>query len=132
MNTLLAIAKALADPSRLRILLALEAGELCICQLIALLELAPSTVSRHLFLLAHAGLIERRQEGKWVYCRRAGAQAPHLVREALALVDRSLRSDPIRSRDISRLNKILACPPVASGPSRQASSVPRNSRRKRA
>ncbi|RCK81261.1 MAG: Arsenical resistance operon repressor [Candidatus Ozemobacter sibiricus] len=130
MNALLAIAKALADPSRLRILLALEAGELCICQLIALLKLAPSTISRHLFLLTHAGLIERRQEGKWVYCRRAGARAPRLVREALALVDRSLRDDPIRTRDAARLKKILArpveeiCPPLKRARTRKERSLP--------
>lgn len=46
--------KALADENRLRILCALREGELCVCEVIALLELAPSTVSKHLSVLRAA------------------------------------------------------------------------------
>ena len=49
--------KALGDPQRVRALAALRGGELCLCRLIALLRLAPSTVSKHMSLLIQAGLV---------------------------------------------------------------------------
>jgi DNA-binding transcriptional ArsR family regulator len=69
MRDLLDMLKALADESRLRVLYALRGGELCVCQLIALLELAPSTVSKHLSVLRAARLVESRKEGRWIYYR---------------------------------------------------------------
>ncbi|NQU38590.1 MAG: winged helix-turn-helix transcriptional regulator [Lentisphaerae bacterium] len=69
MKAYLAITKALSDPNRVRMLCALRDGELCVCQLIELLGLAPSTVSKHLSVLNHAELIESRKEGRWVYYR---------------------------------------------------------------
>jgi predicted transcriptional regulator len=47
------IAKALADPNRVRALVALRNRELCVCQIIELLDLAPSTVSKHMSILKH-------------------------------------------------------------------------------
>lgn len=61
--------KAISDPNRVRILMALRAGELCVCRIIELLQLAPSTVSKHLTILKQAGLIEGRKEGRWMYYR---------------------------------------------------------------
>ena len=58
--------KALANPARLRILAALERGECCVCQLTAVLELAPSTVSAHLSELKRAGFLLDRKDGKVV------------------------------------------------------------------
>ena len=62
-----AVLKAVADPTRVRILKMLEPGELCVCQIIAVLALTPSTVSRHLSLLKSAGLVNDRKEKKWVH-----------------------------------------------------------------
>lgn len=67
----LAAAKALANPARLRILAALEPGESCVCQLTAVLALAPSTVSAHLSELKRAGFLLDRKDGKIVYYRLA-------------------------------------------------------------
>jgi ArsR family transcriptional regulator len=69
MKQYLAITKALSDPSRVRMLCALRGGELCVCQLIELLGLAPSTVSKHLSVLNQAELVDSRKEGRWVYYR---------------------------------------------------------------
>jgi len=55
------VMKAAADPTRVRILKILEGGELCVCQIIAVIALGQSTISRHLFLLRAAGLIEDRR-----------------------------------------------------------------------
>ncbi len=60
---------ALSDPNRLRLVFALRHGERCVCQLIALLGLAPSTVSKHLAILQATGMIERSKKGRWVYYR---------------------------------------------------------------
>lgn len=62
-----AVMKAAADPTRVRILKMLEPGELCVCQIIAVLALTPSTVSKHLSLLKSAGLVNDRKEKKWVH-----------------------------------------------------------------
>jgi len=75
MKTLLPILSALADESRLRAFLLLRDQELCVCQIIEVLGLSPSTVSRHMTLLYQAGLVERRKEGKWHYYRIAAAKA---------------------------------------------------------
>ena len=62
-----AVMKTVADPTRARILKMLEPGELCVCQIIAVLALTPSTVSKHLSLLKSAGLVNDRKEKKWVH-----------------------------------------------------------------
>lgn len=63
--------KALSDETRLRILALLTAGELCVCDLMAVLELPQSTVSRHLAYLRNSGLVEDRRQGVWMYYRLA-------------------------------------------------------------
>lgn len=60
--------KALSDPIRLRIVLLLQAeGELCVCDLIAVLKLPQSTVSRHLAYLKRSCWVDIRREGVWMY-----------------------------------------------------------------
>ncbi|MEY4385928.1 MAG: hypothetical protein RLY20_1211 [Verrucomicrobiota bacterium] len=65
----MAITKARSDPGRVRILLALRKGELCVCQITELFGLAPSTVSKHLSILTQAGLTLSRKDERWVYYR---------------------------------------------------------------
>ena len=69
MKNLTALLKALADESRLRIISLLEAGELCVCEIQPALELAQSTVSRHLQTLEEVGVIVGRRQGTWKYYR---------------------------------------------------------------
>lgn len=71
LNRTLNVTKALANPARLRVLAALEKGELCVCQLTAVLDLAPSTVSAHLSDLRRAGFLLDRKDGKIVFYRLA-------------------------------------------------------------
>jgi len=59
--------KLLGDPTRLRIMLALNACEMCVCDLASLLESTPSAISHQLRLLRTAGLAHARKEGKMVY-----------------------------------------------------------------
>lgn len=60
--------KALSDPIRLRIILLLQAeGELCVCDIMAVLKLPQSTVSRHLAYLKRSCWVDTRREGIWIY-----------------------------------------------------------------
>lgn len=101
------ITKALAEENRLRILLALNSKELCVCQLIELLELAPSTVSKHMSILRQARLVSGRKEGRWMYYRSAGPEAPPEIKQALAWVRTSLDGSAAARQDACRLAQIL-------------------------
>lgn len=61
------IIKALTDENRVRILMALRNRELCVCQITGMLDLSPSTTSKHLSILRQARLIESNKKGRWVY-----------------------------------------------------------------
>jgi ArsR family transcriptional regulator len=68
MNHLARTLKALSDPIRLRIILLLQAeGELCVCDLMAVLGLPQSTVSRHLAYLRRSCWVDIRRQGVWMY-----------------------------------------------------------------
>jgi len=104
------IAKALSDPGRVRILLALKGRELCVCQLVEFLGLAASTVSKHMAVLRQARLVDYRKDGRWTYYRRAGREAPKRARDALRWLDTSATDDSGVSEDAKRLEAILKIP----------------------
>jgi DNA-binding transcriptional ArsR family regulator len=102
------ITKALADENRLRMVLALQNGELCVCQITELLGLAMSTVSKHLSILYQAGLLNARKEGRWMYYSLPSKGAPTAAREGVAWVRRSLAGSERAAEDAKRLKKVLA------------------------
>jgi len=112
MREFMAITKALSDPNRVRILLSLRRGELCVCQITELLDLATSTISKHLSILNQAGLILSRKTERWVYYRLPDQSAPVAVREALDWVLKSLVKTEEATADAVRLKKILKIDPV--------------------
>ncbi len=92
--------KAAAEPTRLRILLLLAAGELSVKDLTQILGQSQPRISRHLKLLAEAGLVERFREGSWVYFHVSdGTRGGKLALDILALVD---EADPVIERDRER------------------------------
>lgn len=107
MREILDITKALADGNRLRVLMALRGGELCVCQIVALLQLAPSTTSKHMSILRQARLVESRKEGRWMYYRLPDREAPKAAKEAVAWVGRHLGESPQIVRDAKELERIL-------------------------
>jgi len=111
MKDFMAVTKALADPNRVRVLLALERRELCVCQISALFGLAPSTISKHLSILHQAGLIESRKEERWVFYRLPGRDASVVVREALDWVLKSLGDTPQAAEDRRKLKAVLRTDP---------------------
>ena len=103
------LAKALADESRVRILAALRASELCVCEITELLDLAPSTVSKHLAILRQAGLVESRKLGRWVHVRRVDPSRNSIRHGLIDWIDHGLpASEPTVRADCCRLEKILA------------------------
>ncbi len=106
-SSVLRVTKALADLQRLRILLMLQRGELCVCQIVEVLALAPSTVSKHLSVLATAGLVESRKEGRWAYYRLPEEPAGEAAQPVLEWVARSVRDDPTIERDEHVLAEVL-------------------------
>lgn len=93
MRELMTIAKALADENRTRVVMFLRGGEMCVCQVVEMLGLAPSTVSKHLDILCQAGLIESRKDGRWVYYRLPDAPTA-CAKQAIEWLHASLAGDP--------------------------------------
>ena len=89
MKETLAIAKALADENRLRILMMVNERTACVCQIVEVLGIAPSTVSKHLSLLRAAGLIDSYKQGRWVYYHLPVQPSPSAIK-ALRWVMESL------------------------------------------
>jgi DNA-binding transcriptional ArsR family regulator len=108
MRDFLNITKALADENRLRMVMALQDGELCVCQITELMGLAMSTVSKHLSILYQAGLLNARKDGRWMYYSLPGKGAPTAAREAVGWVRRSLVGSERIAEDGKRLKKVLA------------------------
>ena len=111
MRQFMAVAKALADENRIRVLLAIRGRELCVCQIIELLGLAPSTVSKHMSILRQARLVEGRKEGRWMYYRLADEDSPVEATEAIEWAFRSLSGNPEIRRDAQRLKAIVKMDP---------------------
>jgi ubiquinone/menaquinone biosynthesis C-methylase UbiE/DNA-binding transcriptional ArsR family regulator len=96
--------RAAAEPTRLRILRLLQSGEFNVKDLTQLLGQSQPRVSRHIKLLSDAGLIERYQEGSWVFVRAAGdAPTRDFIAAILAMID---AGDPQIVRDRERADQI--------------------------
>jgi len=106
MREILAIAKALSDESRLRALISVKDGELCLCQIIQVLGLSPATVSKHMNTLEQARLVERTRRGKWRYYKLANGSGSRAVTQALAWVLDGLPNDPKLTEDAKRIRKV--------------------------
>lgn len=107
MESLLAIANALSDENRVRALLSLGDQEVCVCQIIELLKLAPSTVSKHMSILKQAKLVVGKKKGRWMFYRLPTREAPPIVRQALAWVRQAAAEDQGIQQDAQRMKKIL-------------------------
>ena len=104
MLELLAIAKALGDPTRVRIVAALRNGELCVCELVDALGVSQSSLSSHLQICRQAGVLATRKDSRWIYYSLSTRYAPLIERifSELQTVD----SEQVR-QDARRLKKRL-------------------------
>ena len=108
------LTKALADQTRLRILALLNSRELCACQIVAVFELANSTISKHLAILKQAGLIQSRKQGRWIYFflpsqPRSEIAATFLWLKQFWQNDLSLEADQIKIQQILELDPVALC-----------------------
>lgn len=100
------IFKALSDPNRLRIIKMLQLRSLCVCEITDILQLAPSTVSKHLAILRDAELIIDDKDGKWVNYALNSAADSEYVRDLLPLLVRWLPDDKIIREDAQKVQSI--------------------------
>jgi DNA-binding transcriptional ArsR family regulator len=107
LRNFMTVTKALSDKNRVRMLLALGRGELCVCRITELFELSASTTSKHLSILYQAGLVDTRKDGRWIYYKLPGKDASVEVRKAIAWVSEALKDDPQIADDAKRLQLIL-------------------------
>lgn len=101
--------RALADPTRLRLLNLMGDQELCVCFFVEVLNAPQPKISRHLAYLRKAGLVSARREGKWMHYRitvPSDAHASAILRTALD----SLKQDRDMQRDRQRLSQACCSP----------------------
>jgi ArsR family transcriptional regulator len=106
MDILKRVFKTFSDPTRVRVLALLEREELAVQELMDVLGMAQSRVSRHLAILRDAGLLEDRRDGTYVFYRFAVPEDGPW-RDAWNLVARALADDPTRERDMAALAQVM-------------------------
>ena len=125
--------RACADPTRLRILRLLQDGELCVSDLIAILEVPQAKASHHLNYLHRAGLLEARRHGLWCFYRLHPAQSP-FHSKLLDCLRQCFADVPELAADQKRAAKIKStggcCPRNGDTPAPSACGVPTNGRRR--
>jgi DNA-binding transcriptional ArsR family regulator len=108
MDEFIKISKALSDPNRVRAFMAVRDGELCVCQIIELLGLAPSTVSKHMSVLKQAGLVESRKEERWMYYRLPDKKTQaEMAKSAMKWVFETIENTDIVCDDHTQLERIM-------------------------
>ena len=111
----LAIFKACSDATRLRVLFLLAERELCVCELVEVLEMPQGKVSRHLALLKQAGLVRDRRDGTWIHysLRQEDTVLKKQVRAYLVAAQSSqVAADRQRLEELSAAGQI--CEPSAA------------------
>ncbi len=101
--------RALADPTRLRLLNLIAGREVCVCYFVEILRTSQPKVSRHLAYLRKAGLVAARREGKWMHYRLEipkNEAVAKILRETL----NHLRNEPEMRRDVARLSSACCAP----------------------
>ena len=103
MSDLLQIHKALADETRLRLMRLLAHSPLNVNEILGILRMGQSRVSRHLRILADADLVTRRREGTWIYYECTPDPASPLVRDSQQLLVEHERDLPYYEEDVQGL-----------------------------
>ena len=105
MLELVGIAKALGDPTRVRIVAALRHGELCVCELVDALDISQSSLSSHLQICREVGVVTTRKESRWIYYSLSARYEP-LIETIFSELQTLGRDEQLR-RDARRLKKRL-------------------------
>ncbi|HYA01501.1 MAG TPA: metalloregulator ArsR/SmtB family transcription factor [Syntrophobacteria bacterium] len=106
MKDFIRVMKALSDPNRVKIVKMLQHRVMCVCEIQALLGLAQPTVSKHLQILANAGLVASEKEGLWVNYRLADGNSSPYAASLLGNLRHWLQGDPGVGGLIKRLPSV--------------------------
>ena len=101
--------RALADPTRLRLLNLIAGREICVCYFVEILGMSQPKISRHLAYLRKAGIVASRRDGKWMHYRLSmppDGIAAGVLRDTL----RYLSTKPEMQRDVARLGTACCAP----------------------
>jgi ArsR family transcriptional regulator len=101
--------RALADPTRLRLLNLIAGREVCVCFFVEILGVSQPKISRHLAYLRRAGLVAARREGKWMHYRLETPQ-DEVARDILRSTLRRLATRREMQRDVARLSSACCGP----------------------
>jgi ArsR family transcriptional regulator, arsenate/arsenite/antimonite-responsive transcriptional repressor len=96
--------RALSDPTRLRILNVLRGGELCVCDLVDVLDVPQPTASRHLAYLRKAGLVLTRKKGLWHFYRLTPANT-RFQEKLMKCVEAAAEISPQLAADVKQLRR---------------------------
>lgn len=96
--------RAFSDRTRLRILNLLQTGELCVCDLVRVIEVPQPKVSRHLAYLRKAGLVISRKEEQWMYYKLASAVNP-FHRKLMECLACCFTDVPELAQDVKKLGR---------------------------
>ena len=94
--------RAFSDRTRLRILNLLRSGELCVCDLVRVIDVPQPKISRHLAYLRRAGLVTARKDGLWMYYELAASKNP-FHQKLLECLNCCFPDVPELARDVKRL-----------------------------
>jgi ArsR family transcriptional regulator, arsenate/arsenite/antimonite-responsive transcriptional repressor len=101
--------RALADPTRLRLINLMADQEICVCYFVEVLDVPQPKISRHLAYLRNAGIVSARRNGKWMhYCLQVPSD-PHCAAILRTTVE-SLKADKVLQRDFQRLERACCGP----------------------
>jgi ArsR family transcriptional regulator len=106
MRNLISLVKVLANPARLRVVLALRQNELCVCELSDALEIGQSPLSTHLQYLRQSDLVQTRRDSKWIYYHLNPKLAPFMDALLTQFKD-ELQSDEQLQHDTERIHRRL-------------------------
>ncbi len=107
-NSVDLVFRAVADPTRLRILNLLRAGERCVCELVDTLRVPQPKASRHLAYLRKAGLVSVRKQGLWAYYKLTPARNAFHAK-LLDCLTTCCNEVPVMKRDDKRLRQCGKC-----------------------
>ena len=101
--------RALADPTRLRLIHLMSEQEICVCYFIEVIGAPQPKISRHLAYLRRAGLVAARRQGKWMHYRLTVPRDPHAAAILNTTLD-ALKNSAEMQRDCERLNRACCGP----------------------
>jgi ArsR family transcriptional regulator len=107
MKEIAIIFKALSDDTRLRVIKLLQERELCVCELMQVLDMSQPRISRHMSVLKNAGLVEDRREGKWVHYFLCNGTDNEDIKRILQSFSQMANDNQLVQEDKKKLKKAL-------------------------